>query len=172
MKGRGRMSRMRGYLLIELALFVGLLAVVSTHSAVLAKKRMEARQIDRVVQVFSSVTQLCLAFRARHGRWPFNADRSVPPNGPVRQGLYAQRAWQPGQPRYPPDPDVFTGMLPLTTTLPTEAMASRVLLRLGNMARRSGKEVTLSVPIPGTEHSHSALLPRALETATWMAISI
>ena len=160
MKGLGRMSRIRGYLLIELALFVGLLAVVSTHSAVLAKKRMEARQVDRVVQVFSSVTQVCLAFRVRHGRWPFTTNElfyqmNLYGKLPLRNGLGGQVSLDIHRSQ------VFIGMLPLETTLPTEALATQVLLRLGNTARRSGKEVTLNVPIPGTEHSHSALLPRA-----------
>ena len=157
-------QRCGGWLLVELSLFIGLLAVLTAHGAANEYRNQEKRDIDYVVGVMEFMTHAALAHWARYERWPANSD-ALYLDADLKDVItfdYRLRSGGQGTVLYNTvNPGSINTQVTLTTRLPNNRMALKLLRRLGPTARVSDKTlVTLVILSPGTELSHYGLLRR------------
>ena len=153
-----------GWLLVELSLFIGLLAVLIGHGTAIEYRNQEKRDIDYVVGKIDAMTQAALGYWVRFRRFPDNSSVLLIHGGleevvrfsySLRSGGQSIILYQTAR------SGLFNPYATLTTRLPNNRMALKLARRLGPTARVSDQTlVTLVILAPGFDLSHYGLVRR------------
>jgi len=148
-------SRCPGYTLVEMALALALLSMITGYTYPALQRQLERRAVDNTAQGIGAFAQLASQYHVQERRWPDDLDTllqhfSLQENFRNRNGF--GRVYSLGV--------TAGGQLAVHTRTDTREQALSLQRLMRPLSTARGTSVTVSFPPPGSEAAHLGLLPR------------